>query len=390
MNRRERVKLALVHKEPDRVPIDNNGIVSSIHEVAYKNLLDYLGMEEEIVILDPVQRITISSENILETLNVDTRYLYPDAPSWWKYKENDDGTWMNEFGSTYKRVGYYADCILPPLRGKSLNEIKTYKFPDPEHHSRFKGLREKAKKLYETTDYALVSGSMICLDYLRWTLRGLEDAIIDTAENSPIQDYLLDAILEWMMAFGGALLNEIGDYIEFFWVGDDWGTQRGCFYSPEVFRRVFKPRLKKLICYLKTKTKAKCAYHCCGSVYWVIGDMIDIGVDVLHPLQPNAKDNEDTEKIKKEFGTRIGFHGGTNNQGLFHKSLKEVKLDTLKRIKDLAPEGGYIFSSGHNIQANMPPQNLFGLFKVNLDFGNYPIDEKRINTEINRLKNITE
>jgi uroporphyrinogen decarboxylase len=214
----------------------------------------------------------------------------------------------------------------------------------------------------------------------------LEDSIVDTAENSPVQDYLLDAVLDWMMAFGGGILEQIGEYIEFFWVGDDWGAQEGCFYSPDTFRRVFKPRLAKLIAHLKTKTQAKCVYHCCGSVYWVIPDMIDIGVDVLHPLQPSAKENEDTEKIKREFGDKIGFHGGTNNQGLFHKTEVELGVDTLKRINDLAPGGGYIFSSGHNIQANMPAKNILALFRLGREFGRYPIEEARLLDEVKKLQ----
>lgn len=386
MTSRERFIRTLSHQEPDRIPVDNNGIVSSIHEVAYKNLLNFLGLKGEIVILDPVQRLALTSEDVLETLGVDTRYLYPNTPSWWTYKENTDGTWTDEFGARYKRVGYYADCVEPPLKGKSLREIKSYKFPNPSHPSRFDGLREKAKWLYEHTDYALVSGTMICVDYLRWMLRGLEDSLIDLVENPDITGYLLDAIVEWMMEFGGALLEEIGEYIEFFWVGDDWGMQQGPFYSPEIFKKVFKPRLAKLIGYLKSKTKSKCAYHCCGSVYWVIEDMIDIGVDVLHPVQPNAYGNEDTAKIKKEFGYRISFHGATNNQGLFHGNLIDLQIDTLTRIRDLAPGGGYIFSSGHNIQANCPPENIIGLFDLVKRFGNYPIDIGAIEAEINRLK----
>jgi len=386
MTSRERLRLALEHKEPDRVPVDNNGIVSNIHEVAYKNLIDYLGLKEEIVILDPVQRIVLASEDVLRTLGVDTRYIYPNAPSWWRYEESGDGTWIDEFGAKYKRVGFYADCVDSPLKGKSLEEVKSYKLPDPTHASRFTGLKEKAKSLYESTDYALVSGAMICVDYLRWMIRGLEDSLMDLSANPDITDYLLDSIVDWMTAFGGALLEEIGEYIEFFWVGDDWGMQQGPFYSPEAFRRIFKPRLAKLIEHLKTKTKAKCAYHCCGSVYWVIEDMIEIGVDILHPIQPSASGNEDTAKIKREFGDRICFHGGTNNQSLFHGNLIDLQVDTLERIKDLAPGGGYIFSSGHNIQANCPPENIIGLFDVAKRFGKYPIDFEMVDKEIERLR----
>ena len=385
MTPRERLRRALAHEEPDRIPVDNGGIVSSMHEVAYRNLLAALGVREDPTILDPVQRIVLNSETVLEALEVDTRYLYPNAPSHWQYRERPDGTWTDEFGSVFRRTEFYAECVGPPLKGKSLEEIKGYRFPDPLDAARFRGLRQRARALHESTGYALVSGPIICLDYIRWILRGLEDSIMDTAESSPAQDYLLDQILEWQMAFGGALLEEIGEHIEFFWVGDDWGAQGGPFYSPEVFRRVFKPRLGRLIAHLKSKTRGKCAYHCCGSVRWAIGDMIDIGVDVLHPLQPNAAGNEDTAGIKREFGGRMSFHGGTNNQGLFHGQRKALLADTLGRIRDLAPGGGYIFSSGHNIQANMPVENLLAFFAAAREHGRYPIDRRGIEEGIRGL-----
>jgi len=386
MTPRERVRLALNHEEPDRVPIDNNGIVSSIHEVAYANLLERLGVQEKIVVLDAVQRITLNGEKVLTSLGVDTRYLYPSAPSSWTYAENPDGTWKDEFGTTYKRLGFYADNVDPVLKGKSFAEVKAYKFPDPTDPSRFKGMREKAQALHSSTDFALVSGAMLCFDYIRWVLRGLEDAIADLHEDPRLAEYQLDAIVDWMIAFGGGIMDAIGDVIEFFWVGDDWGAQSGPFYGPEMFRKIFKPRITRLIGAMKKKTRAKCAYHCCGSVRWAIPDLLEAGVDILHPLQPSAGGNGDTAGIKSEFGGRLCFHGGTNNQGLFHCDPDAVERDTLERLRDLAPGGGYIFSSGHNIQANMPAENILLLFSIGRDYGRYPIDRAAIDARVSELE----
>ncbi len=386
MTSRERVRLALSHKEPDRVPVDNNGSVSSIHEVAYANLLQSIGIHEEIVVLDAVQRITLNSEQVLGALGVDTRYLYPNTPAFWTYVESPDGTWTDEFGTTYKRVGFYADNVGPALRGKSFAEVKAYKFPDPTDPSRFRGLREKTLALHASTDFALVSGAMLCFDYMRWVLRGLEDATADLLEDPRLAEYQMDAIVDWMIAFGGGIMDAIGDVIEFFWVGDDWGAQGGPFYSPEMFRKLFKPRIARLIGAMKKKTRAKCAYHCCGSVRWAIPDLIEAGVDILHPLQPSASGNGDTPAIKSEFGKWLSFHGGTNNQGLFHGSARALERDTLTRLRDLAPGGGYIFSSGHNIQANNPAENVRLLFSLGRDYGRFPIDRVAIDARIAELE----
>ncbi len=386
MTPRDRVRVALSHQEPDRVPIDNNGLVSSIHETAYANLLAHQGSREEIELLDPVQRIALNSEPVLRSLGVDTRCLYPRAPGSWRYVEGEDGTWADEFGTLYKRVGLYADAVKPVLRGRSFAEVKAYRFPDPTDPTRFAGLREKARELYASTDYALVSGTMLCFDYTRWVLRGLEDSIVDLHEQPRLAEYLLDAILEWMIAYGSRIMEEIGDVIEFFWVGDDWGAQGGPFYSPDMFRSIFKPRIARLIGAMKKKTRAKCAYHCCGSVRWAIADLLEAGVDILHPLQPSAEGNGDSRGIKAEFGSRLSFHGGTNNQGLFHGALEPMEIDTLRRLRDLAPGGGYIFSSGHNIQANMPAENLARLFAIGREFGRYPIDVAAIDARIAALQ----
>ncbi len=196
--------------------------------------------------------------------------------------------------------------------------------------------------------------------------------------------YLMDKIVDWNMKFFKGFYSEIGKYIDVFWIGDDWGIQEGPIISPVYFRKEIVPRFRKMISFIKTMTKAKCCYHSCGSTYWCMGDLLDMGVDIVHPIQPNAKGN-DTEKLKKEFGAKICFHGGTNNQGVFHKDIHILTIDTLKRIKDLAPGGGCIFSSGHNIQVNMLPENIIKLFELGREFGKYPINigniEKRIEEE---------
>jgi uroporphyrinogen decarboxylase len=153
-----------------------------------------------------------------------------------------------------------------------------------------------------------------------------------------------------------------------------------------MFRKIFKPRIARLIGAMKKKTRAKCAYHCCGSVRWAIPDLLDAGVDILHPLQPSAEGNGDSAGIKSEFGQRLCFHGGTNNQGLFHGGQNAMERDTLKRLRDLAPGGGYIFSSGHNIQANMPAENIQLLFSIGRNYGCYPIDRAAIDARIAELE----
>ncbi|KLU58642.1 methylcobalamin:coenzyme M methyltransferase [Peptococcaceae bacterium CEB3] len=373
VNSRERVRLALAHREADRVPIDNGGIVSGMHEAAYVKLAQFLGFEAQVSVYDPIQRLVTVEEPILERLHVDTRYLYANAGADWEYREDEEGFWTDEWGVKHHHVGYYADSVEHPLAGMSLEDLKAYKFPDPQDPARFAGLREKALELSEKTEYALVGGTIGALYAPAWDLRGYEQFMFDTVADPAFSEYLLDKLLDWWMAFYESYLAAIGDKIEYLWTGDDWGQQSGPLISPASFRRTVKPRFAQLHAFIKSKTKAKIAYHSCGSVYWALRDFAEMGVDIVQPLQPSASEMDDAERIKREFGGILVLHGGTDNQGTFHLDQETVVRDAKRRIAALAPGGGYIFSSGHNIQPNCPPENILALFDTGYEFGRYPI-----------------
>ena len=389
MTPRQRIRESINFREPDRVPIDNGGVVSGMHEVAYKNLLSYLGLNDEIVIYDPVQRLARVKDEVLDILGVDTRYIFANPPSFWKYEEKADGSWVDEFGTGYKRSQYYCDFLYPVLGKASMRDVVNYRFPNPRDRARFEGLRERASELYNKTDYAIIGGNIPSVFYIAWVLRGMEQFMADLVLNREIAEYLMDKIVEWNLNFLDCYLEEIGDYIDYQWVGDDWGTQCGPLISLEMFREMVALRFKKIIDFIKSRSRAKVIYHTCGATYFILPDLIEIGVDIVHPLQANARGNENPEKLKKSFGKKVVFHGNTNNQGVFHKSKDEVVRDALLRIRYLAPGGGYIFSSGHNIQANMPPENIVALFNTAREYGKYPIDTERIDEKLKELEKET-
>lgn len=385
MTSRERVHAAITFREPDRVPIDHGGVVTGMHEVAYRNLLDHLGIQDQIVIYDGVQRLARVCDRVLDLLGVDTRYLLASPPSFWRYRENPDGSWVDEFGTGYERSEYYCDYLHPVLAKATREDLRRYRFPDPGDPARFEGLAERAAGLYEGTGYALVGGNIATLFYHGWVLRGMEQFMVDLISDRPFADELMDRIVDWHLAFMDRYLDEIGDYIEYQWVGDDWGVQHGQLISTAMFREVVAPRFKKLIDFIKSRTAARVCYHTCGSTAWVMEDLIDLGVDIVHPLQANA-DGNDPVALKRDFGGRMVFHGNTDNQGVFHRDVKEVTADALYRLRRLAPGGGYLFSSGHNIQANMPPENILALYAAAREYGAYPIDTVRIDGELERLR----
>ena len=375
---RERLRMALHKREPDRVPIDfGQDFHNGINEVAYKNLLRYLHIEapETIPVYDLMQRLAVVDERVLKRFRVDTRYIMANSSDRWTLKIEDDGSYGDEWGVYRKRCGYYCENVGAPLAGKSRAEVVSFPFPDPSEPSRFRGLREKAKNLYDSTDYALMAGQAASLYYFSAELRGFEDYMSDLADDPELVALLVDRVLEWMMEFTSHYLDEIGDFIEGWWMGDDWGMQTGPIMSPGMFRTIFKPRYRRLIDLVKSKTKGKVCLHTCGASYWILQDLVDVGVDVVHPLQPTAAGNGDPLRIKREFGDRLSFYSNIANTTILpHGKPQEVAAEVRRKIAALAPGGGYVFSGGHNIQADVPPENIVALFDTAYEVGKYPLE----------------
>jgi len=377
MTPRERLRKALQHLEPDRVPIDfGQDFHNGINEVAYRNLLSYLHIEvpDPIPVYDLMQRLAVVDERVLERFHVDTRYIMARPDEHFALKLEGDGSFEDEWGVYRKRCGYYCDTVRSPLARKSQAEVSNYRFPDPAEPSRFRGLREKARRLYQTTEYALMAGQAASLYYFSTELRGFEDFMADLADDPALVELLLDRVLEWMMEFTSHYLDEIGEYVEVWWMGDDWGMQTGPIMSPAIFRALFKPRYRRLIELVKSKTKAKVCLHTCGATYWILQDLIDAGIEVVHPLQPTAKGNEDPVRIKRDYGDRLCFYSNIANTTILpHGKPEDVAQEVRRKIAALAPGGGYVFSGGHNIQADVPPANIVALFDTAYETGRYPL-----------------
>lgn len=377
MTPRERMRMALNHCQPDRIPIDfGQDAHNGINEVAYKRLVDFLALENHgpVRVYDPMQRLAVVDPRVLERFRVDTRYIFANPRAGFDPQMQEDGSFTSEWGMKRKRCGYYCETVYSPLAGKDIAAIKKYPLPDPSHPSRFDGLAERAKTLYDTTDFALMAGSAASLFYLSSELMGFENFMCDLAFDPVKIETLLDRMLEWMMIFTSHYLDQIGPYIEGWWMGDDWGMQTGPIMAPETFRRIFKPRYAKLLDLVRSKTRAKIILHTCGSTRWILKDLADIGVNAVHPLQPTAAGNEDALSIKREFGREFVFYSNIANTTILPNGTpEEVAEEVKKKIRLLAPGGGYIFSGGHNIQADVGPQNIVSLFDTAYEYGRYPI-----------------
>jgi len=384
MTSRERVREAINHHEPDRIPLDLGGLTTGINIYAYHKLLDYLGMREEVKLLDPIQQLAQPSEQVLQKLEIDTRYIRPREPSNWKLEIEKVKTskgvrlqYTDEWGvvrAMPEKEGNWFDIVDAPLKQATMKDLDKYNWPDPQDPARFKELREEAQELYNNTDYAIVSDVTGSMFELAWYLRGFENWLTDLVINQAFAEKLLDILMKWWMDFYEVYLKEIGEYIDVIWVGDDIAMQTAPLYSLDIHRKIVKPRQKMLYDYIHARTDAKICYHGCGSMHERFQELIDVGVDIVNPVQVSAL-GMNTAQLKVDFGDKLSFWGGgCDTQNVLPRGTpKEVEKEVKTRIHDLAPGGGFVFAAVHNIQKEVPPRNIVRMFETAKNYGSYPI-----------------
>jgi len=382
VNCRERVIATLNHKEPDRIPLDLGGtIVSSITKNAYIGLKKYLGMEiEEVKILDHVQQLPYIDEKLLQKLNVDIRMVSADysrdnEPQY--FEEGDYLCFYDRWGAKLcrlKKNGYYFDLVEFPVNDISIESLNTYRWPELDSSKSISELKEKAKYYYENTEYALAGTAIFGRGVFEQPARiiGMESFLTSIALNEKFANEAMEKITELYIENCEHYLNEIGKYIQVFVYWNDLAGQTKPMISPDIYRRLVKPRDKRIIEMVKSRTNAKFFYHCCGAAGDFIPDFIEIGVDILNPVQVSAL-GMDTAKLKKEFGSDISFWGGgcDSQHILPYGTRDEVREEVKRRINDLAEGGGFIFSAVHNIQDEVPPKNIMAMFEAFEEFRNY-------------------
>lgn len=379
---RERVLKALQHQEPDRVPIDLGGNQTGIHKFAYQALLEFLGIEDELVIMDPVQQLAKPCEAVLERLRVDTRYIAAGAAADFKggieKVQREGRLWhdlVDEFGVRWSMPDdhpYYMDITHHPLANAALSDLADYPFPKGDDPGRFAGLRDRALEIRNHTPYAVVSGISGVVYETCWYLRGLEQWFIDMLTQPEFCADLLDQTLKFWMDWFRVFLDEVGDVVDVIMVGDDLAGQKGPLFRPDFYRRIVKPRQKQLVQYIRSRTPAKIWYHTCGACTQYIPDLLDNGVDILNPVQISALDMDPSD-LKARFGKQMVFWGGAIDAQhvLPSASPGEVREHVRRNMAIWKPGGGYVFNNVHNIQAGVPGGNVVAMYDAAYEFGKY-------------------
>lgn len=374
MNSRERVIMALNHKEPDQIPFDLASTpVSGISNVAYNNLMEYRGTKEDNTLFDIVQQIINPSESFLLENGVDTRAVRANVGKGFELVHGEDGEYKffyDEWGIKWrmpKTGGFYYDMASHPLENAVTEaDVDAYgKFLDTTDDIRFAGMKEKAEQIYDA-GYAVVVNSLSAgmFEMLTW-LMGYESSLTNLALEEGAATRLLDRMLEIKMAYWSRVLDEFGDKVTVCQEADDLGTQISLLISPGMYREYVKPRHKELFDMIHSKSDAKVFIHSCGAIRDILPDFIESGIDIINPVQFNAT-NMDATQLKREFGSDLVFWGGgVDTQQTLPKGTPQQVEDNVKRMMDiLRKDGGFVFNSVHNIQADVPPANLDAYLKT--------------------------
>lgn len=367
MTGRERVEKALSHEAVDRVPRDFGGRVSGISVKLYDQMQKRMGINKPIEILDHRLMLAQVDEEILERLNIDTRYICQRSKASWNPQWNESKTrYIDEWGNIMgtPQGGYYFDYVGYPLAdAKTVEDIQNHNWPI-EDSSRNTGLLGKARMWRESCDPFILTSFKGTFEQA-WALRGLENFLVDLYEDRELAEALLDRVLQAQKDYYGSFLEELSDYLGLVCFTDDVGGQLDLMISPQMYREILYPRHQEIIRFIREKApNVLIGYHCCGSLIRILDDVVELGVDVLNPIQVTAS-GMNIQWLKDNYGDKLSFWGGIDTQMMLVNDTPEIVRETaLKTCEILGKDGGYLFAPCHCIQAHTPIDNVMAMFEI--------------------------
>jgi len=349
MTSKERTKIALSRKIPDRVPM----CADFVPEVRKKLIEHFKAADYYEMLVKLGCDVLVAGAGIGASFyySTDDEYVCPWGCTW-KYFRNDTGS--------------YTEIINHPLADdEDGKKLAAYRTPDPNSDEVIAPLRDVITR-YGQTHY--ICGFLACTIFeASWYLHGLQDTITDMMERPEYVNALFDKVMDFSLQAG---LRFIDEGVDMIWLGDDVGMQHGMMMSPNTWREFLKPRLKKLIDAFKAKNPdVLIAYHSCGYIMPIIDELIEVGVDVLNPIQPRSMD---PAVVKKEFGDRLSFWAAIDIQETLPRgTIEQIRDEVLLRRKTIGEGGGYLMGPAHNVQSDTSVENILALFKAASELATY-------------------
>jgi len=364
LTHRQRVQAVLAGEKPDKPAVDLGGRVASISPPAYLDLKKYLGFG------DSLTRETVTlfaaigdfDPRVLEHFDIPMRRIYLKPATTFKLEIEQDGSFKDEWHTTRRPVGAYNERVGYPLEKATPDDLDTFPWPDPHDPGRVAGLAKEARHLYEETDYSLAAGHISAGVFQDcWNLRTMSQFFVDMVIDRDFAEAMLDRVLDIHIRMWQHFLDAVGDYVDIVETADDLAGQNGLLISPHMYRDLVKPRHAALNEAIRSRTKAKILYHSCGAVMPLLDDLVEIGVDILNPIQP-LPGLMDPEALKKRYGNRLVFHGGLDVQSLLPNGTPEqIRYHVGHYFDSLGPER-YIMAPANTVQPGTPPENLIAAY----------------------------
>ncbi len=277
------------------------------------------------------------------------------VPTGYEPEQTDDGCIVNEFGMKMKMGIAWYDVVEGPLEhASSVQKVRALPFPDPADEARFEDAKRYIEKYKD--EYFVIGDVELTMFEMGWHMTGLQKFMIDMAMGEPYIETLLDRTMAFSVAVGKRLV-ELG--VDGIWTGDDFGAQNGMMVSPDMWRKVFKPRMAEVFQEFRSvNPEVVVMYHCDGAIAPILDDLIEIGLDVFNPVQPNVPGHE-PDKLKSSFGDRLSFWGAIDQQHLLPNGTpEEIDADVKAKIEALGRGGGYMVAPAHILQGDTPLENV--------------------------------
>ena len=364
MTSRQRVLAAIDRERPDCVPIDLGGsTVTGLHWRVYDGLKALLGIEAETRIVNQVSQMPWMDEEALQRLHIDTRPVFCGVGSRKPMYVREDGAIIDEW-ETVRTAAEGKPYLVSdgPFHGDVTRaDLERFDWPDADDPGVIEGMGERARRLHGETDYAVVVGLPTGIVHLTQFLRGFDNWLIDSALDERLFTDLMTRVTDIWLGRARMVLEAVADCADVVVVADDVAIQTGTLLSPDQHRRLVGPHHRRLIEFVRSSTDARLLFHTCGDCAELIPDLIEYGVQALNPIQI-AGQTADTAWLKREFGRDLCFWGAIDTQHVLpHGSADDVRAEVRRRIDDLADGGGYVVSAVHNIQQEVPAENVLAM-----------------------------
>lgn len=379
---RDRVRMALNHTEPDRVPTAVGGGPYGIVDEVYLQLVDQLGFGQPVPPFRTGHSISFMDDRLLDALGTDIRYVYPAVlPNSPVNPGKIPGTFIDSYGQPWHHAQpyYYAGPgILSQVKpGDDFEQISP--FPDPGDPKWMGGVAERARALHEANEH-FVTMRMIASHGPFQTacdLRGTENFLMDMALHPDFAQALLDRIVVFQNGLLSQAMRAGGEFFDMIELpGDDYASNQGLMISPGMFRKFIKPALASFIETIQSYRPAlPIMFHSDGLIAALLDDLIEIGIDVIHPLEPLP--GVDFAALKRRYGKQVSFLGAIDISHALPGTREDVIAEVRARVEQLGPGGGYILAPANHIQADVSPNNVITLFQAAQEFGVYPIHASR-------------